>query len=258
MTAAAPTHTTAPALLAGLAADGATGVLTTSSGVLHLAAGEVVHADSAMSPALGELLTRSGALAPENWWEAVRRAGVRRRVGRHLVERGRLTTGALELCHLGALFDAAYFALLHDDRPARFRPGVAHWLGAVRPVPAAAVLRESRRRRALLQRIWPDPAVDTAPLARTSGAGRTKLPPRRGRALALVDGASTAAQIASALACRTFHTLVELRRLAADGLVIPAPPRPAAALRGPAAPGAAWDEPETALLRRLLDALEAL
>lgn len=259
MTTATPTDATAPALLGSLAADHATGALTTASGVFYLSAGRVVHVESALSPALGDLLTRSGALAPDGWWEAVERAGARHCVGRHLVDSGRLTTGALELCHLGALFDAAYFALAHDDRAARFRPGVAHWLGAVRPVPVETVLRESRRRRDLLHRIWPDPAVDTAPLTRTPGTDPADLPPRRGRTLALVDGASTAAQIASALACRTFHTLVELRRLAADGLVTPAPPPPAeAALPGPGAPGSAWDEPDTALLRRLLDALEAL
>ncbi|CAL9280734.1 hypothetical protein [Streptomyces sp. SudanB66_2053] len=249
----------APALLDTLAADRATGALTTRSGVFYLAAGHVVHVESAHSPALGDLLTRSGALAPAGWWEAVELAGARQRVGRQLVDSGRLTTGALELAHTGALFDAAYFALAHDGTALRFRPGVAHWLGAVRPVPVATVLRESCRRRALLDRIWPDPAVDTAPLTRTPDADPAALPPRRGRALALVDGGRTAAQIASALAHRTFHTLVELRRLAAAGLVAPAPPAPAPpVLPVPGAGRADRDEPDTALLRRLLDALEAL
>ncbi|MFC7993525.1 hypothetical protein ACFUV2_29990 [Streptomyces pilosus] len=259
MTTVPRTGGSAPDLLGTLAADHATGALSTHSGVFYLAAGHVVHVESAHSPDLGDLLTRSGAVAPAGWWEAVQRAGALHRVGRQLVDSGRLTTGALELCHLGALFDAAYFALAHDGTALRFRPGVAHWLGAVRPVPVATVLRESRRRRDLLHRIWPDPAVDTAPLSRTAGADPAELPPRRGRTLALVDGGRTAAQIASALACRTFHTLVELRRLAADGLVTPAPPPPATPVHSvPDTGGAAWDEPDTALLRRLLDALEAL
>ncbi|MEQ8145041.1 hypothetical protein [Streptomyces sp. OP7] len=258
-TAAAHADGSAPELLDTLAADRATGALTTRSGVFYLAAGHVVHVESAHSPDFGDLLTRSGALAPAGWWEAVERAGARQRVGRQLVDSGRLTTGALELAHLGALFDAAYFALAHDGTALRFRPGVAHWLGAVRPVPVATVLRESDRRRDLLERIWPDPAVDTAPLARTPDADPAALPPRRGRALALVDGGRTAAQIASALAHRTFHILVELRRLAADGLVAPAPPAPAPTVHTvPGAGRADWDEPDTALLRRLLDALEAL
>ncbi|QKV98739.1 hypothetical protein [Streptomyces sp. NA02536] len=259
MTTAPCADGSAPELLGTLAADHATGALSTESGIFYLSAGHVVHVESAYSPDLGDLLTRSGAVAPAGWWEAVERAGSRQRVGRQLVDSGRLTTGALELCHLGALFDAAYFALTHHGTTLRFRPGVAHWLGAVRPVPVATVLHESRRRRALLHRIWPDPAVDTAPLTRVPGAGPAELPPRRARTLGQVDGARTAAQIASALAHRTFHTLVELRRLAAGGLVAPAPPPPPTPLHTvPDAGGTAWDEPDTALLKRLLDALEAL
>ncbi|GAA3204461.1 hypothetical protein GCM10010451_63750 [Streptomyces virens] len=259
MTTVARADGSAPELLDRLAADRATGALSTRAGIFYLSAGHVVHVESPHSPDLGELLTRSGAVPPAGWWEAVERAGTRHRVGRHLVDSGRLTAGALELCQLGALFDAAYCALAHGGTVLRFRPGVTHWLGAVRPVPVATVLYESWRRRELLHRIWPDPAVDTVPLTRTGGTGPVALPPRRARTLALVDGVRTAAQIASASAHRTFHTLVELRRLAADGLVAPAPPPPA----GPAHPatgagGAAWDEPDTALLRRLLDALEAL
>ncbi|MER5996358.1 hypothetical protein [Streptomyces viridosporus] len=259
MTTTARTDGSVPDLLGTLAADRATGALSTRSGIFYLSAGDVVHVESAHSPDLGDLLTRSGAVARDGWWEAVERAGPRHCVGRRLVDSGRLTAGALELCHLGALFDAAYFALAHDGTALRFRPGVAHWFGAVRPVPVAAVLRESWRRRDLLHRIWPDPAVDTAPLTRVPGVRPADLPPRRGRTFSLVDGGRTAAQIASALAYRAFHTLVELRRLAAAGLVTPAPSPPAAPVHPvPGGNGSAWDEPDTALLRRLLDALEAL
>ncbi|GAB2757761.1 hypothetical protein [Streptomyces bullii] len=252
MTTASRTDQSASALLAGLAAERATGALSTGSGIVYLSDGHVVHVESAFTPDLGTLLIGGGALAPDGWRDAVDRAGARNRVGRHLVDSGHLSAGALELAHLGALFDAAYFALAHDAPAVRFRRGAAHWLGAVRPVPADTVLRESRRRRALLGRIWPEPAVDTAPLARAPGADPAGLPARRRRTLAQVDGVRTAAQIAAHLACRTFHTLVELRRLAADGLVIPEPqPR-----ERPAAPPP--DEPDTALLRRLLHALEAL
>ncbi len=221
-------HETASASLRALAAEGATGALSAERGVFYLAAGRVVHVESALTPDLGALLTRSGAVTADGWWEAVGRDGARHRVGRRLVDSGRLAAGALEVCHLGALFDAAYVVLAHDGRPHRFRPGAAHWLGAVRSVPVDTVLRESRRRRALLDRIWPDPAVDVAPLARTPAAAGAELPARRGRTLAQVDGVRTAADIAAALACRTWHTLVELRRLAAGGLVTTAraPPRP--------------------------------
>ncbi|WP_051705097.1 MULTISPECIES: hypothetical protein [unclassified Streptomyces] len=252
----------ASSLLGTLAVERASGALSTESGIVYLAAGHVVHVESALTPDLGDLLTHSGALAPDGWWQAIDQAGRGCRVGRQLVDSGHLAAGALELCHLGALFDAAYFVLAHDAPALRFRPGVAHWLGAVRPVAVDTVLRESRRRRELLHRIWPDPAIDLAPLARVVQGGTVDLPARRSRTLAQVDGVRTAAQIATALACRTFHTLVELRRLAAAGLVVPvtpAPaPAPASAAPGPAPRPAPSDEPDTALLRRLLHALEAL
>ncbi|MDQ1022023.1 hypothetical protein [Streptomyces afghaniensis] len=260
----------ASALLGTLAAQGASGALSTEAGIVYLAAGHVVHVESALTPDIGDLLTHSGALPPDGWWEAIDEAGRDCRVGRQLVDNGHLAAGALELCHLGALFDAAYFVLSHDGPALRFRPGAAHWLGAVRAVPVEGVLRESRRRRELLHRIWPEPAIDLAPLARVPGTDPADLPTRRGRTLAQVDGVRTAAQIATALACRTFHTLVELRRLAAAGLIAPTVPAPAntpasalapvpvSAEPGPAPRPTAPDEPDTALLRRLLHALEAL
>ncbi|MFB7933974.1 hypothetical protein [Streptomyces sp. NPDC056039] len=269
-TRASRTDEPASALLGTLAAQGASGALSTESGVVYLASGHVVHVESAVTPDLGDLLTHSGALAADGWWAAIDQAGRRCRVGRQLVDSGQLAAGALELCHLGALFDAAYFVLAHDGPVLRFRPGVAHWLGAVRSVPVDALLRESRRRRELLHRIWPEPCVDLAPLARAPDADPSDLPARRSRTLAQVDGVRTAAQIATALACRTFHTLVELRRLAAAGMVVPvattpAPaslpasvPAPASAEPGPAPHAVVSDEPDTALLRRLLHALEAL
>ncbi|MFF9803634.1 hypothetical protein ACF1G5_00630 [Streptomyces coeruleorubidus] len=272
----ARTDEPASALLGTLAAQGASGALSTEAGIVYLAAGHVVHVESALTPDVGDLLTHSGALATDGWWEAIDQAGRRCRVGRQLVDSGHLAAGALELCHLGALFDAAYFVLAHDGPVLRFRPGVSHWLGAVRAVPVDTVLRESRRRRELLHRIWPEPTIDLAPLDRVPGTGPAELPARRSRTFAQVDGVRTAAQIATALACRTFHTLVELRRLAAAGLVVPktpapvpapasvpAPspasaPAPVSAEPGPVPRPTAPDEPDTALLRRLLHALEAL
>ncbi|MEJ1201335.1 MULTISPECIES: hypothetical protein [unclassified Streptomyces] len=252
------THETTSAALGALAAEGATGALSGERGIVYLAAGRVVHVESAFAPDLGALLTRSGAVAPDGWWDAVDRGGRQARVGHRLVDSGRLAAGALEVCHLGALFDAAYFVLAHDTRAHRFRPGAVHWLGAVRSVPVDVVVRECGRRRALLDRIWPDPDIDTVPLTRVPDAGAAALPVRRGRTLTQVDGVRTAAEIASALACRTYHTLVELRRLAADGLVTAAPPAPAPVTPGPSPRDVVWDDPDTALLRRLRDALEAL
>ncbi|GAA2307313.1 transcriptional regulator [Streptomyces kunmingensis] len=245
-------------MLGRLADERATGALIREHGTLYLADGRIVHAESPATPGMDVLLTTGGAVQADRWWEAVDRAGARRRVGRYLVEQGRLSDGALELCHLGAVFDAAYFTLAPSSGPTRFRYGVSHWFGAVRPVPVAAVERETRRRRELLQRIWPEPDTDTAPLARATGL-ELPVPARRRRVLELVDGARTASEIALTLGRPAFHTLVDLRRLAAGGLVTPALPEPATT---PAVPEwmahAAVEDPDVALLRRLRAALEAL
>ncbi|MEU1042848.1 transcriptional regulator [Streptomyces sp. NPDC005551] len=245
-------------MLSRLAEERATGVLMRECGTLYLCDGQVVHAESPATPGLDVLLTVPGALHTDVWHRAVSEAGARRRVGRFLVDSGRIAEGALELCHLGALYDAAYFVLGPSSAPARFRYGAAHWLGALRPVPVAALERETLRRRELLHRIWPDPATDTAPLVRCWGAG-SSLTPRRRAVLGRVNGVRTAADISLALGRPAFHTLVDLRRLAADGAVatVRAPERaPSAAVA--AVLDRTSDDPDVALLRRLRDALEAL
>ncbi|MGY0018034.1 DUF4388 domain-containing protein [Streptomyces sp. cg35] len=245
-------------MLGRLADERATGALIREHGTLYLADGRIVHAESPATPGMDVLLTAGGAVHADRWWEAVDRAGAGQRVGRYLVEQGRLSDGALELCHLAAVFDAAYFTLAPSSGPTRFRYGVSHWFGAVRPVPVAAVERETLRRRDLLQRIWPEPDTDTAPLTRATGREQP-VPPRRRRVLDLVDGARTASQIALALGRPAFHTLVDLRRLAAGGLVTTAPPEPAITTPVPAwMSHAAVEDPDVALLRRLRAALEAL
>ncbi|MCZ4516214.1 transcriptional regulator [Streptomyces sp. ActVer] len=281
-------------MLSRLAEERATGVLTRERGVLYLVEGQVVHAESPATPGLDVLLTTRGALGSDGWWEAVSEAGAERRVGRFLVDSGRLTAGALELCHLGALYDAAFFTLGPSSGPARFRYGVAHWIGPVRPVSVDAVERETLRRRDLLHRIWPEPGTDTEPLVRTGRAVDSALPPRQRTVLDQVDGERTASDISLVLGRPGFHTLVDLRRLAAAGIVTtrsptitsgpvpsgpvangpgssgpdgsrtpqeaPAPPlSPVSTVVAQAAEAAqASADPDVALLRRLRDALEAL
>ncbi|WP_338897871.1 hypothetical protein WBG99_21645 [Streptomyces sp. TG1A-60] len=220
----APTRQAVSSALSRLAAERATGVLLRESGALYLSEGAVVHAESPRSPGLDVLLTTGGILDTADWREAVDTAGAGLRVGRFLVDSGRVARGALELCHAGALFDAAYFVLGPSGAPASFRHGAAHWLGSIRPVPVAVVEREARRRRDLLHRIWPDPATDDAPLIRTADLYGPPVPARQGAVLGKVDGARTAAEISLALGRPAFHTLVDVRRLAAAGLVRTAPP----------------------------------
>lgn len=86
------------------------------------------------------------------------------------------------------------------------------------------------------------------------------MPSRQRHVLELVDGVRTASDIAQVLGRSAFHTLVDLRRLAAAGLVEPVRKQ---VLPGAAAPGRialpdVTSDPDVALLRRLRDALEAL
>jgi hypothetical protein len=223
-------------MLSRLAAERATGVLLRESGSLYLSEGEVVHAESPRSPGLDVLLATGGVLDRDGWREAVDTAGAGLRVGRFLVDSGRVARGALELCHAGALFDAAYFVLGPGGAPASFRYGAAHWLGPIRPVPVAAVAREARRRRDLLHRIWPDAETDDAPLTRAADRGVSPVPARQGAVLGQVNGLRTAAEISLTLGRPAFHTLVDVRRLAAAGLISATRPSPVGTPPAPAGP----------------------
>ncbi|GGK09564.1 hypothetical protein GCM10011583_47040 [Streptomyces camponoticapitis] len=253
----APTVSPVSPMLVRLADERATGALLRDHGTLYLSEGRVVHAESPVAPGIDTLLTTGGRLPRDGWQRAVDEAGARGAVGRFLVDSGRIGGGELEICHLGALYDAAFFALAPGSGPTRFRYGVAHWIGPVRPVPAAAVERETRRRRELLDQVWPYPAVDTSPVVPRAPAPGQSVTHRQRALLELADGVRTPAAIAWALGRPAFHTLLEVRRLAAAGLVgtPPDPPRDAR----PVLPGwiAEVSDPDIGLLRRLRDALEA-
>ncbi|GAA3928980.1 hypothetical protein GCM10022244_42560 [Streptomyces gulbargensis] len=254
---AAPPQPVSP-MLVRLAAEGATGALLRDHGTLYLVDGDVVHAESPAAPGMDVLLTAGGRLPREGWDEAVDRAGAHRAVGRFLMDSGRMPRGELEICHLCAVFDAAFFALSPTSGPTRFRYGVGHWFGTVRPVPAAAVERETARRRELLASAWPYASVDTAPVApRPAPEGRAVGARNRAR-LDAADGRRTPTELARLLGRPAFHTLLDVRRLAAAGFVetppATTPHSPPPASPAPLPPVA---DPDIALLRRLRDALEA-
>ncbi|MER6629635.1 transcriptional regulator [Streptomyces sp. NPDC000987] len=283
-------------MLTRLAAERATGVLVRERGTLHLAEGLVVDAESPAAPGLDVLLTAHGTLAAGTWRQALAAAdGDRLHTARALADSGRLPFGTLEMCHLAALYDAAFFALAPSSAPGRFRYGDAGRPGAVRPVPVEALERETLRRRDLLHRIWPDPRTDDVPLLRTGLAAAPALTRRQRAVLDRVNGVRTATDIARELGRPAFHTLVDVRRLTAAGVVRgpttgrgtgpatssatgPAPTTAPARAAGPApAPGRGpapggdpppdlagplpahlSTDPHITLLKRLRDALEAL
>ncbi|MCM2390143.1 transcriptional regulator [Streptomyces albipurpureus] len=257
-------------MLIRLTDERATGVLIRDHGALYLIDGQVVHAEAAAAPGLDVLLTSGGRLRPEHWEEAIAEAGTRCQVARQLVINGHLTVGELELCHLATLFDAAFFTLATRSGATRFRYGVTHWLGPIRPVPPGTVERESMRRVRLLNSVWPYAEVDTAPVRRRTRLAGRVISPHRRALLDLADGIRTPSTIARELGRPAFNTLVEVRRLAADGFIdasagVPPPPgqQPSAAgaqpSKEPSDPAVKESPPapDSALLRRIREALEA-
>ncbi|MFF2954832.1 transcriptional regulator [Kitasatospora sp. NPDC057965] len=226
-----------------LAGERATGALRGPAGTVYLVDGLVAHAESDRAPDLATLLTACGRLTRETWQEAVHRFGPHARVGEGLVEQGRLTRGELELCHLGALYDAACFLFdaadasgapgVPNGHPApacwTFTPGVRHWLGPVTSVGAHRLRREAARRQHLLDRIWPSAQFDTAPLCRAAPTAapaparhaRRLRPPTRCQRELLdhADGRRTPAELARLLGRSAFATTADVRRLAAAGLL---------------------------------------
>lgn len=241
-------------MLARLADERATGVLVREHGSLHLAEGHVVHAESPLAPGLDVLLTTHGPLAPADWPLTLDPDDGQPGAARMLLDAGRLTAGALEVCHLGALFDAAYFALTPSSTPGRFRYGTSSSPSLLSPVPVTALERETRRRRSLLHRIWPDPVTDSAPLIRADPVAAPPVTSRQRAVLDRVNGIRTATDIARELGRKAFHTLVDVRRLTAAGLVSPGTAAPVPA--PPPLPQVT--DPNITLLKRLRDALEAL
>ncbi|WP_019064005.1 hypothetical protein [Streptomyces prunicolor] len=253
-------------MLTRLAAEEATGVLVRERGSLHLVDGHVVHAESPSAPGLELLLTAHGTLGAEAWEAAARATDDRHATTRLLVDGGLLSPGALELCHLGALYDAAYFVLAPSSTPGRFRYGVTHPIGGVRPVPVTALERETLRRRDLLHRVWPDAATDGTPLVRADPVAPPPVTARQAAVLAQVDGVRTAPDIARVLGRRAYPTLLDVRRLVSAGLVSPRPPTPATRPSPGTGTGTTDSvgtdphvtDPDITLLKRLRDALEAL
>ncbi|MFF7636108.1 transcriptional regulator [Kitasatospora sp. NPDC008050] len=248
------------AAVARLADRRATGALHTETGTLFLQHGAVVHVESPRALGLGELLTGCGRITPDAWQHLVDRFAAEHLVGRLLVAQGVLTKGELEACAVAALHDAAYFALSPGSRRTGFEPGVRHWLGPVNAVTPRLLHREVVRRRLLLQRIWPWPQVDSAPVVRTGRTLPGTLPPgcRRREILEHADGRRTPAELARLLGRSSYATVLEVRRLAAAGLVatppaapsgssaagpVERPPRPVPPLPAPALPAPALPAP---------------
>ena len=219
-------------MLTRLAAERATGVLVRERGTLYLAEGRVVHAESPRRPR-----PRRAAHRPRH----ARRRGLAGRGGqRPAPGAGSARSWSTAAGHARARWSCATWARCTTRRtsrsapsstPARFRYGAAHWLGSVRPVPVAAVERETLRRRELLHRIWPDPATDSAPLLRADAGRGAAVAARQARRTR--PGWTACARRRTSpgrWAGRPSTPWCDVRRLAAAGLVTP---QPAARRRSP-------------------------
>ncbi|BEL09351.1 hypothetical protein Q0Z83_075420 [Actinoplanes sichuanensis] len=223
----ARTRTAAPGdLLTRVAGERQTGALLVGGhpgGAVYVFEGRVIYAESTSAPGVGELLTSSGRLAGRTWQSAFDLGASTARVGRLLVEQGHLTQGELELCVLGATYDAAYFVLADRAAPAEFRPGATHWLGPVVHIDAAAVDREVARRIGLLDGIFPNPLIDVAPVipAARPPRERVTITAPQWELLVQADGQRTPADLAQLLGRAGYAIIQELRRMAAAGLIEP-------------------------------------
>ncbi|GIE29862.1 hypothetical protein Ait01nite_029070 [Actinoplanes italicus] len=221
----APTRTAAPGdLLTQVAGARQTGALMVGGhpgGTVYVLEGRVIYAESSAAPGVGELLTSSGRLAGRTWQNALDLGTSTARVGRLLVEQGHLTQGELELCVLGATYDAAYFVLADRSAPTEFVPGATHWLGPVVHIDAIAVDREVRRRIGLLDEICPNPLIDVSPVIPVTRPPRERvtLTAPQWELLVQADGQRTPADLAQLLGRAGYAIIQELRRMAAAGLI---------------------------------------
>ncbi|GAA2264913.1 MULTISPECIES: transcriptional regulator [Kitasatospora] len=266
-------------VVAELAAGRRTGIVQSTTGAVHLVDGAVLQVESAGALDLPTLLVRSGRIPAQELLDLAR--SCEQPLPKALLDSGRVGRGVLELCHLTALSDAAFLALPQDSGPVRFQEDVRPQDGVIRTVDVPTLRAAVARRRALLDRIWPCPRLDVAPL-RLSAAGTAGVGTRWSRGQRAVmhaaDGRRTPLEIARLLGRPAFATLLDVRRLAAAGLVesppepdfgglLAAPPRPSppavptvrptALPAGPVRLHGGSADPDIALLIRLRAALEA-
>lgn len=211
-------------LLTQVAGERQTGVVVVGGhpgGAVYVLEGRVIYAESPAAPGVGELLTASGRLAGRTWQNALDLGTSTARVGRLLVEQGHLTRGELEMCVLGAIYDAAYFALSADSAPVDFLTGATHWLGPVVHVDPEAVCHEVGRRVRILDGIFPDARIDTTAIAPATRPPRERitLTALQWELLVHADGQRTPADLALLLGKAGFACVQELRRMAAMGLI---------------------------------------
>ncbi|WP_327008812.1 hypothetical protein OHA72_17085 [Dactylosporangium sp. NBC_01737] len=233
--------------LAQLAALGVTGALTVvgePGGVIFIRDGLVNGVESPAAPSVDRLLTAAG-LVEERVWETIPS-----RPARALVEGGHVSATGIELCALNALYDAAYFVLSTERAELRFAPDIEHWLGADCTVTADQLCDHVVRQRHILDEVHPSDVTDTAavrPVLRP-GLDRVLVSGLQWEIVLHADGHRTPLELAGLLGRSAYAVTLDVRRLAAAGLLEPPEPPEAtepaepAAASAPTAPAAGGAE----------------
>ncbi|MER7280751.1 ADAM 12 protein [Dactylosporangium sp. NPDC000244] len=226
-----PRGTSPVKALGQLAAQGATGALTVRGepgGVIFLRGGLVNGCESPAAPSVDRLLTACGKVE-ERVWETIPS-----RPARALVEGGHVTVAEIELCALQALYDAAFFVLSTARAELRFDEGIEHWLGAEGTVTADQVCDHVARQRRMLDEVHPSEATDLAPVVPVlrPGLDRVLLSGLQWEIVLHADGQRTPQELAGLLGRSAYAVTLDVRRLAAAGLVsVPETPAEAPPVR---------------------------
>lgn len=206
--------------LGQLAALGVTGALTVvgePGGVIFLRDGLVNGVESPAAPSVDRILTACGKVE-ERVWETIPSLPARA-----LVEGGHVTAAEIELCAVNALYDAGFFVLSTRRAELRFAPDIEHWLGADCTVTADQLCDHVARQRRILDEVHPSDVTDTAavrPVLRP-GLDRVLVSGLQWEIVLHADGQRTPQELAGLLGCSAYAVTLDVRRLAAAGLVEP-------------------------------------
>jgi len=223
--------------LTQLAALGVTGALTVvgePGGVIFIREGLVNGVESPAAPSVDRLLT-AAELVEERVWETIPS-----RPARALVEGGHVTAAEIELCALNALYDAGYFVLSTEGAELRFDPDIEHWLGAECTVTADQLCDHVQRQRRILDEVHPSDVTDTAavrPVLRP-GLDRVLVSGLQWEIVLHADGHRTPQELAGLLGRSAYAVTLDVRRLAAAGLIEPPAATEPAVEPEPAVPAA--------------------
>ena len=215
-------------VLGECATDRASGVVRISGepgGTVHLADGAVTAIDTPGAPGPEVILLRSGRVPEPGWAAAFAATAISGKVGAELVRRQFVGAGELEALLRTALADAMFVLAAGEFTGYEVDKAVADCLLPLEPgVEPAWLLAETSRRFDVLASLpvlvehdrdrWAA-ARGGAPAGAVLGSGQETI-------LALANGRRTARDMAFALGRGVYAVTLQLARMHAEGLLVPA------------------------------------